>query len=153
MKTPKTTNLKQDTKRFIQINVFIFFLFAILNAFTSCTSEDNVYLDPEEVWQTPLSESLFGTYKHHFGETNEGTVTVGSEKIIIATSDYNYTINLKEDATNFLIAPDCYIEAKLDNKKVLRIDFFPTIERLHLHELDEYRLPTYYGTFDKLKFE
>lgn len=153
MKTPKTTNLKQDTKRFIQINVFIFFLFAILNAFTSCTSEDNIYIDPEEVWQTPLSESLFGTYKNHLGETNKGTVTVSPEKIIIATTEYNYTINLKEDATNFLIAPDCYIEAKLDNKKVLRIDFFPDIERLNIHELDEDKVPTYYGTFDKLKFE
>lgn len=150
MKANRITELKNDTIRFLRINVFIFFLFGIMIACTSCSSEDTNYVDPEEVWQTPLSQSLLGSYTHHLGESNKGTVIVGEQTVLINTLQYNIELDLKSDNNNFSFAPDCYIEAALSDRSILKISFFPDIERLDIHVTDTKGVVSYYGTFDKI---
>lgn len=149
MKTNRTTELKHDTLRFFRINIFLLVLFTILNAFTSCSSEDNGYVDPEEQFTSPLLPETLGVYQHHTGELNKGTVLIEPDRIEIETQRLNQVIDLRTMSVE--IVPDCYVILTMSNGYKLNISFFPAIERLHIDVIDSEGNEVYYGTFDKVK--
>lgn len=117
---------------------------------TACESQPLTETVPARIIQSPA----IGSYRHHQGEINHGTVTISPKHIRIDTDRLNLDIDVTQlPADSLQVNPDCWIFVYLSTKK-LKLSL--SHDRITVWIMDKnqtelyYGDTGYYGTFDRI---
>lgn len=98
-------------------------------------------------YRNPVPDEMVGTYYHHPGEINKGTVIITKETITFKTLMYNEYFIIK-DYEN-IYNPVCWVKLKLSEGVILTISNYVSKGGLIVVELDDNGVIYKLGVFDK----